>query len=77
MTGAMAEDDDKSVEQPPAACRVAQRTLAWLARAVEGEEQGYLVGHTACPGRSFPDVLGALGKHPGSGTWVEDKQVRC
>ena len=71
----MAEDDDKPVEQPAAGCRVAQGTLAWLARAVEGEE-GYLVGLAACPG-SFPDVLGALGKRPGSATRVEDKQVRC
>jgi len=74
LTGAMAEDD--GTQQSRAACRVAQGTLAWLTGGVEGEEQGYLVGHAAFPSRSFPDVLGALAKRPGSGTWKEDKQVR-
>jgi len=73
-TGAMAEDDD--TQQSKAACRVAQGTLAWLTGGVKGEGQGYLVGHAAFPSRSFPDVLGALAKRPGSGTWKEDKQAR-
>ncbi len=76
LTGAMAEDDDKPVEQPVATCRIAQGTLVWLAGSSEQEEQGYLVGHAACPGRSFPDILGALAKRPGCGTWREDMQVR-
>lgn len=71
----MAEDDDKPADQPVAACRIVQGALGWLKRAPEGEE-GYLVGHLACPGRRFPDVLGALAKRSNAHTWGGDKQVR-